>query len=80
LEPLLEDEAISLLQVVTGGPVPPIVAQAVLQAVADLPLGVRLAVEPLNRFECYFLNTAAACAALVSSKRRGMRGRFIVGV
>jgi len=28
-------------------------------------LGVRLAVEPLNRFECYFLNTAAACAALV---------------
>ena len=29
------------------------------------PLGVRLAVEPLNRFECYFLNTAAACAALV---------------
>lgn len=27
--------------------------------------GVRLAVEPLNRFECYFLNTAAACAALV---------------
>lgn len=29
------------------------------------PLGVRLAIEPLNRFECYFLNTAAACAALV---------------
>lgn len=29
------------------------------------PLGVRLAVEPLNRFECYFLNTAAACSALV---------------
>lgn len=27
--------------------------------------GVRLAVEPLNRFECFFLNTAAACAALV---------------
>ncbi|HEX6810837.1 MAG TPA: sugar phosphate isomerase/epimerase family protein [Planctomycetota bacterium] len=27
--------------------------------------GVRLAVEPLNRFECYFLNTAAACDALV---------------
>jgi hypothetical protein len=24
-----------------------------------------LAIEPLNRFECYFLNTAAACAALV---------------
>lgn len=29
------------------------------------PLGVRLAIEPLNRFECYFLNTAAACSALV---------------
>ena len=29
------------------------------------PLGVRLAVEPLNRFECYFLNTAAACHELV---------------
>ncbi len=28
-------------------------------------LGVRLAVEPLNRFECYFLNTAADCDALV---------------
>lgn len=28
-------------------------------------LGVRLAVEPLNRFECYFLNTAAACTELV---------------
>ncbi|MEZ6016510.1 MAG: sugar phosphate isomerase/epimerase family protein [Planctomycetota bacterium] len=27
--------------------------------------GVTLAVEPLNRFECYFLNTAADCAALV---------------
>ncbi|MEO6595712.1 MAG: sugar phosphate isomerase/epimerase family protein [Planctomycetota bacterium] len=27
--------------------------------------GVRLAIEPLNRFECYFLNTAAACDALV---------------
>lgn len=27
--------------------------------------GVRLAIEPLNRFECYFLNTAAECAALV---------------
>lgn len=27
--------------------------------------GVRLAIEPLNRFECYFLNTAADCAALV---------------
>lgn len=31
------------------------------------PLGVRLAIEPLNRFECYFLNTAAACAALVEA-------------
>jgi D-psicose/D-tagatose/L-ribulose 3-epimerase len=28
-------------------------------------LGVSLAIEPLNRFECYFLNTAVACAALV---------------
>lgn len=28
-------------------------------------VGVRLAIEPLNRFECYFLNTAAACSALV---------------
>lgn len=27
--------------------------------------GVTLAVEPLNRFECYFLNTAADCDALV---------------
>jgi len=27
--------------------------------------GVSLAVEPLNRFECYFLNTAVDCAALV---------------
>ena len=27
--------------------------------------GVKLAVEPLNRFECYFLNTAAACHELV---------------
>ncbi|MCC7065219.1 MAG: sugar phosphate isomerase/epimerase [Planctomycetes bacterium] len=27
--------------------------------------GVKLAIEPLNRFECYFLNTAAACDALV---------------
>lgn len=27
--------------------------------------GVRLAVEPLNRFECYFLNTAERCAELV---------------
>jgi D-psicose/D-tagatose/L-ribulose 3-epimerase len=31
------------------------------------PLGVRLAVEPLNRFECYFLNTAAECARLVQA-------------
>lgn len=29
--------------------------------------GVRLAIEPLNRFECYFLNTAAACDALVQA-------------
>lgn len=28
--------------------------------------GIDLAVEPLNRFECYFLNTAAAAADLVS--------------
>jgi D-psicose/D-tagatose/L-ribulose 3-epimerase len=28
-------------------------------------VGVTLAVEPLNRFECYFLNTAARCAELV---------------
>jgi len=27
--------------------------------------GVTLAIEPLNRFECYLLNTAADCAALV---------------
>lgn len=27
--------------------------------------GVKLSVEPLNRFECYFLNTAAAAAELV---------------
>lgn len=28
-------------------------------------VGIRLAVEPLNRFECFFLNTAAQCDALV---------------
>lgn len=28
-------------------------------------VGVRLAIEPLNRFECYFVNTAARCAELV---------------
>lgn len=28
-------------------------------------VGVTLALEPLNRFECYFLNTAARCDALV---------------
>lgn len=39
----------------------------VLRAAAEraAACGVRLAVEPLNRFECYFLNTAAACDALV---------------
>lgn len=30
-------------------------------------VGVRLAVEPLNRFECYFLNTAEACDRLVAA-------------
>jgi D-psicose/D-tagatose/L-ribulose 3-epimerase len=29
--------------------------------------GITLAVEPLNRFECYFLNTAARCAELVAA-------------
>lgn len=29
--------------------------------------GIRLSVEPLNRFECYFLNTAAQAAALVKA-------------
>lgn len=29
--------------------------------------GVRIAVEPLNRFECYLLNTASDCDALVRS-------------
>jgi D-psicose/D-tagatose/L-ribulose 3-epimerase len=39
----------------------------VLRAAGDRAArcGVRLAIEPLNRFECYFLNTAAACDALV---------------
>ncbi len=39
----------------------------VLRAAGDLAArcGVRLAIEPLNRFECYFLNTAADCDALV---------------
>jgi len=39
----------------------------VLHAAAErvAPLGVRLAIEPLNRFECYFLNTAADCDRLV---------------
>lgn len=40
---------------------------AVLRAAAERirPLGVRLAMEPLNRFECYFLNTARQCHELV---------------
>ena len=29
--------------------------------------GIALAVEPLNRFECYFLNTAAQAAGLVAA-------------
>ncbi|MBL8753118.1 MAG: sugar phosphate isomerase/epimerase [Planctomycetes bacterium] len=39
----------------------------VLRAAGDhaAKVGVTLAVEPLNRFECYFLNTAADCAELV---------------
>ena len=37
--------------------------------------GVRLAIEPLNRFECYFLNTAGDCAALV----RAVDHPFVVG-
>jgi D-psicose/D-tagatose/L-ribulose 3-epimerase len=39
----------------------------VLQRAAErvAPLGVKLAMEPLNRFECYFLNTAAQCWELV---------------
>jgi D-psicose/D-tagatose/L-ribulose 3-epimerase len=32
--------------------------------------GLRLAIEPLNRFECYALNTAAAAARLVAEVRR----------
>jgi D-psicose/D-tagatose/L-ribulose 3-epimerase len=37
------------------------------RAAADYaaPLGITLAVEPLNRFECYVLNSAAQAAALV---------------
>ncbi|MEZ6038181.1 MAG: sugar phosphate isomerase/epimerase family protein [Planctomycetota bacterium] len=38
--------------------------------------GVRLAVEPLNRFESYFLNTAADCAALV----RDVAHPYVTGV
>ncbi len=39
----------------------------VLRAAAEHAgkVGVTLAVEPLNRFECYFLNTAERCAELV---------------
>lgn len=37
--------------------------------------GVRLAIEPLNRFECYFLNTAGDCAALV----RAVDHPFVTG-
>ncbi len=41
------------------------VLHAAGERVADL--GVRLAIEPLNRFECYFLNTADDCDQLVRS-------------
>jgi D-psicose/D-tagatose/L-ribulose 3-epimerase len=34
------------------------------------PAGLRLAVEPLNRFECYVLNTAAQSAAHVAAVGR----------
>ncbi len=39
----------------------------VLRAAGDhaARCGVKLALEPLNRFECYFLNTAASCHDLV---------------
>ncbi|MFO1076306.1 MAG: sugar phosphate isomerase/epimerase family protein [Planctomycetota bacterium] len=39
----------------------------VLHAAGDraATFGVALAIEPLNRFECYFLNTAADCNAIV---------------
>lgn len=41
------------------------------QAMADHAAGaLRLAVEPLNRFECYALNTAAQAAALVAAVDR----------
>lgn len=44
-------------------------AADVLRAGAEYAesVGVTLGVEPLNRFECYFLNTAADCAALVEA-------------
>ena len=40
------------------------------RAMADLAGGIRLAIEPVNRFECYALNTAAAAARLVKEVGR----------
>ncbi len=48
LEPLLEDEAATLLLRAAGSGMPPIVSQSILQAVADLPLGIRLAAARLQ--------------------------------
>lgn len=44
-------------------------AAEVLHAAAEhaATVGVTLAIEPLNRFECYFLNVASDCAALVEA-------------
>ena len=40
------------------------------RAVADYAAGLRLAIEPLNRFECYALNSAADAARLVAEVGR----------
>lgn len=66
--PTLSGPIHSALGVFTGrGPQPEEIARSaeVLARIAEhgRPSGVRLAIEPLNRFECYLLNDLAAAAA-----------------
>jgi D-psicose/D-tagatose/L-ribulose 3-epimerase len=66
--PTLSGPIHSALGVFTGrGPQPEELARSaeILARIADRarPSGLRLAIEPLNRFECYLLNDLAAAAA-----------------